>query len=70
MKSLLVFILLLLLVAVTPLITIWAINTVFGLAIAYSFATWLAVCWLNMCTFGGVVASIGNVSKSIQNANL
>jgi hypothetical protein len=25
-----------------PFLTIWAINTLFGLAIAYSFKTWLA----------------------------
>lgn len=26
-----------------PLVTIWAINTLFGLSIAYTFNTWLAV---------------------------
>ena len=26
----------------TPLVSIWAVNTLFGLAIAYTFKTWLA----------------------------
>lgn len=29
-----------------PIITIWALNTVFGLGIAYTFKTWLAVLFL------------------------
>lgn len=33
-------------IVVGPLITIWSLNTLFGLGIAYSFWTWLAVVWL------------------------
>lgn len=29
-----------------PLATIWSLNTLFGLEIAYSFRTWIAVAWL------------------------
>ena len=31
-----------LLVIMVPLLSIWALNTLFGLAIAYTFKTWLA----------------------------
>lgn len=34
------------LIAIGPLITIWALNTLFGLEIAYSFFTWAATVWL------------------------
>ena len=34
------------LIAIGPLITIWALNTLFGLGIAYSFFTWAATVWL------------------------
>ena len=42
------FIVLLILVAIVlgPLATIAALNTVFGLQIAYTFWTWLGVLWL------------------------
>jgi hypothetical protein len=40
--------LLLVLIAVGPFITIWALNTLFGLGIAYTFWTWLAVVWLGL----------------------
>lgn len=42
--SLIVLIVALLLLA--PFATIWSLNTLFGLGIAYSFWTWLAVVWL------------------------
>lgn len=34
------------LIILGPLFTIWALNTVFGLGIAYTFWTWLGVLWL------------------------
>lgn len=40
--------LLLVLIAVGPFITIWALNTLFGLGIAYTFWTWVAVVWLGL----------------------
>ena len=41
-----------------PLATIWSLNTLFGLGIAYTFWTWLATVWLSMVTFGSVTSSI------------
>ena len=42
-KSLLIILFALIIIACGPLITIWALNTLFpALAIAYSFDTWLA----------------------------
>jgi len=40
-----------------PFITIWSLNTLFGIDIGYSFWTWLAMVWLNGVTFGSVVLS-------------
>jgi hypothetical protein len=37
-----------LLIIVGPFITIWALNTLFGLGIAYTFWTWLAMICLGM----------------------
>lgn len=37
-----------LLIAFTPLAIIWALNTLFGLGIAYNFWSWLAVVVLNL----------------------
>lgn len=41
-------VLLVVLLAIGPLLTIWALNTLFGLGIAYTFWTWLAVIFLGM----------------------
>jgi hypothetical protein len=51
-KLILLLLLGIVLLVTGPLITIWSINTLFGLGIAYSFWTWLAVMWLLMVTFG------------------
>lgn len=40
-----------------PLIVIWAVNTLFGLGIAYTFVNWLAVLILTM-TFGKANVSV------------
>jgi len=40
--------LLLLLIIVGPFITIWSLNTLFGLGIAYTFWTWLAMMCLGL----------------------
>lgn len=50
--------LLLLLIVFTPWITIWALNTLFNLGIAYTFWTWLAAAWLSIVTFGSVTSAI------------
>lgn len=41
-----------------PLITIWALNLIFGLTIPTTFATWFAILWL-----GGVVNGFSSRSK-------
>jgi hypothetical protein len=41
-------VLLIVLLAIGPLLTIWSLNTLFGLGIAYTFWTWLAVIFLGM----------------------
>lgn len=57
-KVVLLIALLVLVVIFAPLATIWSLNTLFGLAIAYDFWTWLAAVWLSSVTFGGVQAAV------------
>jgi len=42
-----------------PMITIWALNTLFGLQIPTTFATWFATLWLT-----GIVAAKANFNPS------
>jgi hypothetical protein len=56
-KVLALIILLLVIIAVFPLLTIAALNTLFALGIQYTLWTWLSVVWIQMMTFGGVAAS-------------
>jgi hypothetical protein len=58
---LLLFIVVILLVG--PLVTIWSLNTLFGLDIDYTFWTWLAMGWLSLVTFGGVKGAIRDTQK-------
>lgn len=47
MSKIVVFALLIaVLIVVGPLISIWSLNTLFGLGIAYTFWTWLAMAWI------------------------
>ena len=46
-----------------PLLTIGALNTLFGLNIAYTVWTYLSVMWLNLATFGGLGLSIRSLKK-------
>lgn len=32
----------------TPFISIWSVNTIFGVNIAYTFSTWFAAFWLQV----------------------
>lgn len=48
----------LLMIVFGPFISIWSLNALFSLGIAYSFKTWLAAIWLQMVTFGGVQTAI------------
>jgi hypothetical protein len=40
-----------------PLVTIWSINLLFGLAIEYSLSTWAAVAWLGALVSGSLGAA-------------
>jgi hypothetical protein len=44
--ALLIIVLIVTLVVVGPLLTIWALNTLFGLGIETTLATWFATWWL------------------------
>ena len=46
-----------------PLLTIGALNTLFGLNIAYTVWTYLSVMWLNITTFGGLSMAIRSLKK-------
>lgn len=63
MKNIKLALLVLLLVGgivVAPFVTIWSLNTLFSLEIAYTFMTWLAVVWLSSITFGNIVYTLRN----------
>lgn len=38
--------------ACVPLISVWSINTLFSLNIAYTFSTWFAAFWVSAVTLG------------------
>ena len=46
-----------------PLLTIGALNTLFGLNITYTLYTYLSVMWLNITTFGGLSVAIRSLKK-------
>ena len=46
-----------------PLLTIGALNTLFGLNIAYTVWTYLSVMWLNLTTFGGLSVAIRSLKQ-------
>lgn len=48
----------LVLIVFGPFVSIWSLNTLFGLGIAYTFKTWLAAVWIQMVTFGGVQTAV------------
>lgn len=43
------------LIIVAPLISIWALNTLFGLQIVTSIWTWLAMTWLHLMITNGMI---------------
>ena len=54
----LVVVALLVVIGAGPLLTIFSLNTLFGLNIAYTIWTYLSVMWLNLTTFGGLSMAI------------
>lgn len=55
---------LIVLIVLWPLALVWALNTLFAsLSIPYSFWSWLAVCVLNISTFGSVTYSINKLKE-------
>lgn len=52
-----------LLIIAGPFLTIAAVNTLFGMSIAYTFPTWLSVSWLNLTTFGGLSMAVRSLKK-------
>jgi len=40
-----------------PLLSIWALNTLFGLGIAFTFETWAAALWLSTVVGGSAYGS-------------
>lgn len=63
MKILLLFLLSVCVLIASPFVTIWSMNTLFGLEIIYTFKSWLAMCWLSLTTFGGVSYAVNNLKK-------
>lgn len=59
MKVAVILILIILLLVFAPLAEIWALNTLFGLGIAYVFKSWLAMVILNLTIFGAGKSSGG-----------
>lgn len=56
--KLLLILLLIVILLVSPVLTIWSLNTLFGLTIPYTLATWFAAVWLSMVTFGNVATAV------------
>jgi hypothetical protein len=56
-KNLLILSLFVLVVIFAPVLTIMSLNTIFALTIEITFWTWLAMVWLQMVTFGGLMAN-------------
>lgn len=47
-----------------PFATLWSLNTLFNLGIAYTFKTWLATVWIQMVTFGSVTHAVNAKAKT------
>lgn len=70
MRSNFMFLLYVAIIVFVPLLTIWCLNTLFTLGIAYSFTTWFACFWLQLVTFGGVTSAIQNLTEVVRDAKL
>jgi hypothetical protein len=51
-----VVLLAILILILSPFITIWSLNTLFLLGIEYTVWTWLACAWLSLMAFNNVIA--------------
>jgi hypothetical protein len=60
MKLFLIFLRLIAIIIVSPFITIWALNLLFGLAIPYNLATWAAALWVTSLVANNSSSSKGN----------
>jgi hypothetical protein len=58
MREALLFAIICTIIFFTPFLGIWALNTLFGLSIAYTFKTWLAALIL-----GGIISPTVKTSK-------
>ena len=61
-----VVILLIILLGVGPLITIWSLNTLFNLAIGFNFWTWCAMVWVQLVSFGSVIAKLTQINNKLN----
>ena len=55
LKVIVFFLLAAVLIIVSPLLSIWALNTVFELHIATDLGTWLAMAWLHLILANGTL---------------
>lgn len=57
MNFALIFILIVAFILAVPLMTIWSLNTLFALGIAYTVNNWIAAWWLGLLVGGGTYLS-------------
>ena len=53
MKALLIVLAIIVILVAVPFMTIWSLNTLFALGIAYTLHNWIAAWWLGMLVAGG-----------------
>jgi hypothetical protein len=61
----LVVIVLLALTGIGTVLTIMSLNALFNLGIVISFWNWLAMLWLQMVTFGGVISNLVAIKNKL-----
>jgi hypothetical protein len=61
----LVVIVLLALLGIGPVLTVMSLNALFNLGIVISFWNWLAMLWLQMVTFGGVISNLVAIKNKL-----
>jgi hypothetical protein len=50
---------------VGPVLTVMSLNALFNLGIVISFWNWLAMLWLQMVTFGGVISNLVAIKNKL-----